>query len=91
VSSESSRPVLAPHARYRWDKLRQQHQLVFPEGILVLNETGTAIVQLCDGRSLSELLAALSDQFPDADLREDVYAFLQRLVQKGLLRDVGDP
>jgi pyrroloquinoline quinone biosynthesis protein D len=91
VSSEPSRPVLAPHARYRWDKLRQQHQLVFPEGILVLNETGMAIVQLCDGRSLSELLAALSDQFPDAELREDVHSFLQRLVQKGLLRDVGDP
>jgi pyrroloquinoline quinone biosynthesis protein D len=81
---------LVPYARYRWDELRRQHQLVFPEGILVLNEPGAAIVQLCDGRSLSELLAALSQQFPDADLGADVQAFLERLARKGLLRNAAD-
>ena len=90
MSSEIRRPVLVPHARYRWDKLRQQHQLLFPEGILVLNEPGAAIVQLCDGRPLAELLAALSEQFPGADLGEDVQIFLERLARKGLLRDAAD-
>jgi coenzyme PQQ biosynthesis protein PqqD len=79
--------MLVPHARYRWDKLRQQHQIVFPEGILVLNEPGAKIVQLCDGRLLSELLAALGEQFPDSALDDDVSAFLERLARKGLLRD----
>jgi len=91
VSSEIRRPVLVPHARYRWDKLRGQHQLVFPEGILVLNEPGAAIVRLCDGRPLSELLAALGEQFPDGNFAEDVPAFLERLLRKGLLRDAADP
>ena len=50
--------MLARHVRYRWDELRQQHQLVFPEGVLVLNESGSAIVRCCDGRSLEELIAA---------------------------------
>ena len=90
MSSEIYRPLLVPHARYRWDKLRQQHQLVFPEGILVLNEPGAAIVRLCDGRPLAELLAALAEQFPGADLGEDVQAFLERLARKGLLRDAAD-
>lgn len=85
------RPLLVPHARYRWDALRQQHQLVFPEGILVLNDTGASIVRLCDGRSLAELLAALGEQFPDADLGVDVPTFLERLVRKGLLRNAADP
>lgn len=87
MTSEIRRPMLGPHARYRWDKLRQQHQIVFPEGILVLNEPGARIVQLCDGRPLSELLAVLGEQFPDSTLDEDVLAFLERLTRKGLLRD----
>ena len=78
------------HASYRWDKVRGQHQIVFPEGVLVLNEPGAAIVRLCDGRSTAELLAALSEQFPDGDLGEDVQAFLDRLARKGLLRDADD-
>jgi len=82
--------MLVVHARYRWDKLRRQHQLVFPEGILVLNEPGAAIVQLCDGRPLAELLAVLGDRFPGANLGADVQTFLERLVQKGLLRDAVD-
>ena len=90
MSGEIRRPVLVPHARYRWDKLRGQHQLVFPEGILVLNDSGAAIVQRCDGRSMAELLADLSEQFPDGNLGADVRAFLERLARKGLLRDAAD-
>ena len=90
MSSDFRRPMLVPHARYRWDRLRGQHQLVFPEGILVLNESGAAIVQLCDGRSLADLLIALGERFPDADPGADVQAFLERLARKGLLRDAAD-
>lgn len=82
------RPVLVPHARYRWDELRQQHQVVFPEGLLVLNPSGAAIVRLCDGRSLDELRATLRDEFgsfPEADVDD----FLRRLGTKGLVRDAG--
>ena len=81
------RPKLARHARYRWDELRGQHQLVFPEGILVLNDTGAAIVRLCDGRSLDELLGALTAEYVECLPGEEVCEFLQRLAQKGLLRD----
>ena len=90
MSSEIRLPVLVPRARFRWDKLRRQHQIVFPEGILVLNEPAAAIVRLCDGRSTQELLAALVEQFPDGDLGADVCAFLERLVRRGLLRDAAD-
>jgi pyrroloquinoline quinone biosynthesis protein D len=90
VSQEIRRPTLVPHARYRWDKLRGQHQLVFPEGILVLNDPGAAILQLCDGRSTADLLAALAERFPGGDLAADVCAFLERLTRKGLLRDAAD-
>jgi pyrroloquinoline quinone biosynthesis protein D len=84
---EIRRPVLARHIRYRWDALREQHQLVFPEGVLVLNESGAAIVRSCDGRSTGDLIAALAIEFPGAELAIDVPAFLGRLSEKGFLRD----
>jgi coenzyme PQQ biosynthesis protein PqqD len=90
MSNEIRRPVLVAHARYRWDRVREQHQVVLPEGILVLNETGAAIVRLCDGRPLSELLAALGEQFPGSDPEADVSVFLERLARKGLLRDAAN-
>jgi pyrroloquinoline quinone biosynthesis protein D len=89
VNSENPvrRPRVVRHARYRFDELRGQHQLVFPEGILVLNDTGAAIVRLCDGRSLDELLAALTQEYVDCPPGEEVCKFLQRLALKGLLHD----
>ena len=83
------RPQLVRHARYRWDELRRQHQIVFPESLLELNETGAAIVRLCDGRSLGEVIAELSGQF-EACRKDEVYAFLQTLSERGLLRDASD-
>jgi pyrroloquinoline quinone biosynthesis protein D len=84
------RPVLSRHARYRWDELRGEHQLVFPEGMLVLNETGAAIVQCCDGRTADDLVAELKHRFPDAEPVTDVHAFIGRLVEKGLVRDAAE-
>jgi pyrroloquinoline quinone biosynthesis protein D len=80
------RPLLAGHARYRWDPVRRQHQLVFPEGLLVLNDSAAAVVQLCDGRPEAELLAALAQQFEEIQPAE-VRDLLQRLARKGLVRD----
>jgi pyrroloquinoline quinone biosynthesis protein D len=87
--AEIARPLLVRHARYRWDELRRQHQLVFPEGLLVLNDTGAAIVRLCDGRPLAELRAELAAAFAEEPPGREVNEFLERLAAKGLLRDSG--
>lgn len=82
------RPKLVHHARYRWDRIRGQHQLVFPEGMLVLNDSGAAIVKACDGSTTDEIIARLQTQFSDRPVEEEVLEFLERLAQKGLVRDV---
>ena len=81
------RPVLAPHTRYRWDKVRKEHQLVFPEEMMLLNEPSAAIVKLCDGRSLEEIVAALKEMFPGAEPEDDVREFLGQLAERGLVHD----
>ena len=80
-------PVLVPGARYRWDEVRHQHQIVFPEGVLVLNESAAAIVRLCDGRSAEDVIRALCEQMSDTDPSQDVHEFFERLAKKGLMRD----
>ena len=87
ASFQVFRPKLVSFSRYRWDKVREQHQVVYPEGVLVLNETGSHIVKLLDGRTTEELIAALSEMFGGADLGEDVIAYLEGLYNHGLLTD----
>jgi pyrroloquinoline quinone biosynthesis protein D len=59
---------------------------VFPEGMLVLNPSAAAIVQLCDGRSREDLFAEISRSHTAATQTE-VWDFLDTLAGKGLLRD----
>ena len=80
-------PRLVAFARYRWDKVREQHQIVYPEGVLVLNETGAQTVKLLDGRPIEELIDELTKRFDDADVGPDVREFLAGLFDHGLLRN----
>ncbi len=80
-------PKLVSFARYRCDKIRNQHQVVYPEGVLVLNETGSHIVKLLDGRPLDNLIETLSKKFDGADVGPDVVEYLEGLFNHGLLKD----
>ena len=80
-------PQLVAHARFRWDEIRGEHQIVYPEGVLVLNESGASIVRRCDGRTTDELIEDLEQEVSGAEVSADVRKFLARLVDKGLLYD----
>jgi coenzyme PQQ biosynthesis protein PqqD len=79
-------PRLVPFARYRWDKIREQHQIVYPEGVLVLNRTGAEIVKRMDGRTVDALVAELESVFNSTGIRADVLRFLEKLFNHGLLK-----
>jgi pyrroloquinoline quinone biosynthesis protein D len=57
--------------------------LLFPEGVLELNETAQEILTRCDGRTVSEIIQALAEEYEvdtqmlAADVRETL-ADLQR-------------
>jgi coenzyme PQQ biosynthesis protein PqqD len=80
------RPRLAAHVRSRYDARRGQHQLVYPEGLLVLGHSAAAIAGLCDGRTPAQILEALRAEYGDVPER-DVDDFLAALAERGLLRD----
>jgi pyrroloquinoline quinone biosynthesis protein D len=69
-------PRLARGVRLQVDSKTGKSVLLFPEGILELNETSQEILARCDGRSLSEIVRELAENYDadpgtiDADVRE---------------------
>jgi pyrroloquinoline quinone biosynthesis protein D len=83
----TARVRLSPKTRLRHDAQSGKTMLVFPESILVLNATGGAIAELCDGRTVAELVSALAEKFqaPPEQVLADVASYLTRLSERGLL------
>ena len=80
-------PVLWRLARMDFDPVRQRHVLLYPEGTVLLNDTGAAILQLCDGqRSVAEIARVLQERY-GSDVTADVIAYLSGLAERELIRD----
>ena len=85
----TNRPRLARQVRLQWDPVREQHVLLEPEGVLVLNQTGANILSLCDGeRTVVEIVEELGGQY-NRVAGDEVRDFLTRLVAKRLV-ELGD-
>jgi len=79
-------PSLWRLARLNFDPVRQQHVLVYPEGAMMLNESGAAILQLCDGqRSIAEIARILDERY-HCDVLADVTEYLAQLVEREFVR-----
>jgi pyrroloquinoline quinone biosynthesis protein D len=82
----ASVPALWRLARLEFDPVRQQRVLLYPEGVVLLNKTGSAILDLCDGkRSIAEIAGVLKDTY-NCDVTADVIEYLSGLVERDLVR-----
>ena len=62
--------------------------LLVPEGVVRLNPTAAAVLELCDGeRSVDEIVGALSARYEGADVRGDVQELVDAMAQRGLVVD----
>ena len=83
-----TRPRLVTGARLRYDDVREEHLLLIPEGAVRLNASAAEVLELCDGgRSLDEIVGALSARYGGADLRTDVQELVDAMAQRGLVVD----
>ena len=83
------RPLLVARARLKFDPIAKQEMLLFPEAALALNETGAAIIRLCDGQlTTDEIVQQLSKNYgADRDaLKREVIEFLETIRARGLLQ-----
>jgi pyrroloquinoline quinone biosynthesis protein D len=78
----ADRPRLARHVQLTYSRPRQRHVLLHPETVVLLNDSGAAILELCDGRrTVAEIeteLGARYENVPDDEVRR----FLTRLVAR---------
>ena len=65
--ADEARPRLAHGVRMQIDPATDKGVLLFPEGILELNETAQDILTRCDGRTVSDIVSALAEEY-DVDL-----------------------
>ena len=86
VLTAESVPALWRLARLQFDPVRNQRVLLYPEGVVLLNDTGAAILDLCDGRrSIQEISTVLAERY-QCDVTADVIEYLSGLAQQALIR-----
>ena len=74
----SGRLVLAKRFRFQWEDAQQAHVLLFPEGMVKLNDSAAEILALCDGtRDVVGIISDLTLKFPAADLTAEIHTFLE--------------
>jgi pyrroloquinoline quinone biosynthesis protein D len=82
--ADDARPRLARGVRLQVDGTTGHGVLLFPEGILELNDTAHEILTRCDGRTLTDIARSLAEEYDvdlttiAADVRETLADFQRR-------------
>ena len=79
-------PKLWRMARLQFDAVRQRPVLLYPEGAVLLNDTGAAILELCDGSNTVNQIVQILSQRYRADVTTDVADYLTLMAERELIR-----
>ena len=80
--------MFAPGVRLQTDAATGQAVLLYPEGILELNETAHAIANFCNGlTTVRQIVVALAAEYEinESELRSDIEACLEDLQRQQLI------
>lgn len=71
-------PRLRPGFRFQWEPAQACHVLLYPEGMVRLNDSAGAVLAEVDGQqTVADIVTVLEQRFPDAGaLASDVSEFL---------------
>lgn len=74
----SAIPVITPGYRLQKNIGEEKYSLLYPEGLVELNDTAALVLLLCDGQNtIEKILSTLGERFPQADVGGDVSEFLE--------------
>lgn len=76
-------PRLNRRFRMQWEEAQQAHVLLYPEGMVRLNQSAGEILKRCDGATtVDDIVLQLEQQFNTSGLRNDVLDMLAHALEK---------
>lgn len=81
-------PRLSPHLVFRWEDSQDAYILLYPEGLVKLNNSAGEILKRCDGkRNITAIVTDLQTAFPGsaAEIGHGTQAFIDLAQDKGWL------
>lgn len=79
-------PKLWRMTRLQFDPVRQRPVLLYPEGAVLLNDSGAAILELCNGSNTVEQIVRILSERYHADVSSDVTEYLSLMAERELIR-----
>ena len=89
---DDTQPRIGAGFRLQWEPAQNCHVLLYPEGMVKLNQSAGEILSRCDGeRTLSAIVDDLERAFSAQGLRSDVEAFLAIAAKQNWVVGVAHP
>ena len=77
----------SPLHRLQWEEAQQKHVILYPEGMVELNQSSTEILKLCDGQhTLTDIVTELEQKFATTGLINDITHFLEIALNNGWIQ-----
>ncbi|HUN71332.1 MAG TPA: pyrroloquinoline quinone biosynthesis peptide chaperone PqqD [Steroidobacteraceae bacterium] len=77
------RPVIGGGFRLQWEPAQEAHVLLYPEGMVKLNQSAAAILTRCDGlRTVADIVTDLERTYAITGLTSDVCSFIAMAVER---------
>lgn len=91
VVDTSGKPCISPGHRLQHEEAQDGWVLLYPEGMVKLNQSAAEILRRCDGhRTLDQVVELLETDFEQTGLEKDVLDFIEvALKQKWVVIEDG--
>ncbi len=86
MNSIPEHPTLSRVFRMQWEEAQNNYVLLYPEGMVKLNQSAAEILKRCDGhRTVADVVRELEETFSVTGLRDEVDDFLCAAAERGWL------
>ena len=77
----------SPMHRLQWEEAQQKDVILYPEGMVELNQSSAEILKLCDGtRNRDQIVVDLEEKFSTTGLKNDITSFLDVALNNGWIK-----
>ncbi len=84
MSELNAKPKLARLFRMQWEEAQGAYVLLYPEGMVKLNQSAGEILKRCDGeRDVQAIIDDIEQTFNATGLEKDVIGFIEIATERG--------